>query len=122
MSTYTPNLRTHSSFSIITQSWQHWQQESIPIGIVSRGIPGPCIGGGGVSTHPTSCGQTDACENITFRQFHWQAEIKAYVGKGKINLAKKLQSVGIEPGTLGLWGLFVLHSHAYLTELTWQCL
>ena len=30
--------------------------------------------------------------------------------------------VGIEPGTLWLWNLFVLHSNAYLTELTWQVL
>ena len=35
---------------------------------------------------------------------------------------KKLPPAGIEPETLGFWDLFVLHSHAFLTKLTWQVL
>ena len=41
------------------------------------------------------------------------AFIKAYVGKGKINLAKNVTS----SGGLNL-GPLVIHSDAYLTELT----
>ena len=44
----------------------------------------------------------------------------ACVGKLKISLVKKVPLVRIEPGTLGLGGSAVLHSHAFLTGLTWQ--
>ena len=46
--------------------------------------------------------------------------IKGYAGKSKINLATK---VGIKHGTLAtLVGHLMLHSHGFLTELTWQVL
>ena len=50
--------------------------------------------------------------------------LKAYDGESKINSTKKtLCEVGFEPGTLGpLVAHLVLHSDAYLTELTWHCL
>ena len=38
------------------------------------------------------------------------------VGKSKINSAKQLPLVGIEPGCL------VFYSDALVTELTWHCL
>ena len=38
------------------------------------------------------------------------------VGNSKINSAKKLPLVGIEPGCL------VFYSDALMTELTWHCL
>ena len=42
--------------------------------------------------------------------------IKVYVGKNKMNSAKKLPPVGIEPG------MYYVHFDAFLTELTWQVL
>ena len=42
--------------------------------------------------------------------------IKVHVGKNKINSAKKLPPVGIEPG------MSCAHFDAFLTELTWQVL
>ena len=51
---------------------------------VSRGVTG---GGGGV--HPLVNRITDRCKNITFSQLRLWAVIKAYVGKSKINSAKK---------------------------------
>ena len=49
--------------------------------------------------------------------------IKAYVGKSKINSAKKLLTLEIETGTLELMVThLVLYSHAFLTELTWPVL
>ena len=36
-------------------------------------------------------------------------------------IGKKISPVGIEPGT-PLVAHFVLHSHAFFTELTWQVL
>ena len=48
-----------------------------------------------------------------------KCELKTYVGKSKINSVKSLPAVGIEPMTLGS---LVLHSHAFLTKLTWNWL
>ena len=49
--------------------------------------------------------------------------IKAYVGKSKINSAKKLLTFEIETGTLELMVThLVLYSYAFLTELTWPVL
>ena len=50
--------------------------------------------------------------------------IKAYIGKGKINSGNKVTSS--EACTWNHMTLLVAHlvldSHAFLTELTWQCL
>ena len=40
----------------------------------------------------------------------------------KLIKSKKLLPVWIEPGTLGLWHVSTLHSHAFLTKLTCQVL
>ena len=49
--------------------------------------------------------------------------IKAYAGKSKINSVKKVTSSGEAFGTrTPLVAHLVLHSHGYLTELTWQVL
>ena len=46
----------------------------------------------------------------------------SFLVTGKINSAKHLPLIGIEPATIGLWHLLCLHSHALTTELTWQVL
>ena len=45
-----------------------------------------------------------------------------FIVKCKINSAKSLTPIGIEPATLGLWHLLCLHSHALTTELSYQVL
>ena len=56
---------------------------------------------------------------IVFSRNYTKLAKKTYVGKRKINSAKKVSSSGtFEPGTLGLWDLSVLHIHAFLTEVT----
>ena len=63
-----------------------------------------------------------SCYPINYTKLANLAFLYCLVVKCKINSAKSLPLMGIEPATLGLWHILCLHFHALTTELTWQVL